>query len=279
MTREVLGEYLIARYGAAKLPLLVNHRIIDLACQQAGIEVTNAEIEAALAEDLGRLSVNQKDFVEKILRQYNKTLFEWKEDVIRPRLQLGKLCRQQVRVEEEDLKKAFEAHYGEKVECRIIMWPRHEEKIALKEYEALRDSEEAFEHKATHQASGQLSATGGRIAPFGRHTTGNEELEKEAFRLQPGELSRLIGTPEGFVVLKLVRRIPADDKVKLADVRSKLEAEIIEKKVQMKIRDVFNELSAKANPKLFLKDHDKESDIIREVQTELQSNPPRPEGK
>src|SRR4051812_33957600 len=51
ITREDLGEYLIARQGVEKLELLINKKIIDRACQQRGIEVTAAEVDTALAED------------------------------------------------------------------------------------------------------------------------------------------------------------------------------------------------------------------------------------
>src|SRR5437870_4588563 len=43
ITREDLGEFLIARHGYANLELLVNRRIIDHACQQKGVTVTDAE--------------------------------------------------------------------------------------------------------------------------------------------------------------------------------------------------------------------------------------------
>src|SRR5262249_7487889 len=123
ITREELGEYLIARVGADKLDLLINKRIIDHACQQKGIQVDDAEVEAALAEDVKGLNVNRAEFVNKLLKHYNKTLYEWKEDVIRPRLLLTKLCRDRVFVTNDDLLQAFEAYYGEKVDCKMIMWP------------------------------------------------------------------------------------------------------------------------------------------------------------
>ena len=60
VTREQLGEYLIARFGAEKLPLLINKIIIEEACRAKGIDVTAAEIEASLAEDLSSMNVDQK---------------------------------------------------------------------------------------------------------------------------------------------------------------------------------------------------------------------------
>ena len=121
VTREELGEYLIARMGKERLGNLVNKRIIEHECQRRGVEVTAAEVEADLAETLKGLAVNRSDFVTTILKPYNKTLYEWKEDVIKPRLLLSKLCRDRVQVTSEDLQKAFEAYHGEKLECQLIM--------------------------------------------------------------------------------------------------------------------------------------------------------------
>jgi hypothetical protein len=113
VTREELGEYLIARMGKERLGNLVNKRIIEHVCQQKGIEVTSAEVEADLAETLKGLAVNRSDFVSKVLKPYNKSLYEWKEDVIKPRLLLTKLCRDRVQATEEDLRNAFASYHGE----------------------------------------------------------------------------------------------------------------------------------------------------------------------
>src|SRR5262249_30646319 len=108
VTREELGEYLIARYGPEHLELLVNHRIIDRACQERGVGVTDAEVEEALKKDLQVMNVDREHFVKDLLSKYKKNLYEWKEDVIRPRLLLTKLCRDRVRATDEDIQQAFE---------------------------------------------------------------------------------------------------------------------------------------------------------------------------
>ena len=119
ISREQLGEYLIARYGAEKLPLLINKLIIEEACRAKGIEVTAAEVEASLAEDLGAMNVDQKTFVNNVLKQYKKTLYEWKEDVIRPKLLMTKLVRSRIVVTEEEIRTGFEAYHGEKIDCQL----------------------------------------------------------------------------------------------------------------------------------------------------------------
>ncbi|HEY1861477.1 MAG TPA: RNA polymerase sigma factor, partial [Gemmataceae bacterium] len=48
ITREQLADYLIAQYGADKLEQLVNKLIIERACREKGVIVTDDEIEAAV---------------------------------------------------------------------------------------------------------------------------------------------------------------------------------------------------------------------------------------
>jgi hypothetical protein len=252
ITREELGEYLIARMGPERLQALVNRRIIEHACKEKGVDVTAAEIEADLTETVRSLNTTRKEFEAQLLKPHNKTLYEWKEDAIRPRLLLTKMCRDRVHVADEDLQMAFEAYYGEKIDCRIIMWPLSEQAHAMKMYPKIRDSEMEFERAAKTQASPTLAAAGGQVKPFGRHTAGNDKVEKAAFMLQPGELSQLLETPEGYVVLKCVKRILPDTSKKLADVRDTLAKEVFDKKLQQEIPKYFKELSDQAQPNLIL---------------------------
>jgi hypothetical protein len=277
ITREELGEYLIARMGAERLRNLVNKRIIEHACQQKGIEVTAAEVEADLAETLKGMQLEQKRFVDDVLKkQYHKTLYEWKEDVIKPKLLMTKLCRDHVHATEEEIQKAYEAYYGEKVDCRLILWPKGDEKRAMMQYPSIRDSADEFDRLAKQQASPRLASAGGHIKPIGRYTTGSEEMEQAAFKLRAGELSELIGTPEGTVVIKCVDRIPPDASKRLDEVRADLEKEVVEKKIQLEIPKVFNELSSQAKPNLILKEYTTEEELLRDVRQEIQSGVGKP---
>jgi hypothetical protein len=265
VTREELGEYLIARYGTERLDLLCNKKIIDNECRKAGIEVTAAEVENSLSEDLKGLNVDRKTFVDKVLKNYRKNLYEWKEDVIRPKLMLSKLVRSRVKVTDEDIKKAFDAYYGEKVECRIVMYEKGFERAVLSDYPRLRDSEEEFHKAAKNQKSSSLAATAGKIRPIARNTTGNDELEKAAFALQPNEVSPVIGTPEGLIIVKCDKRIPADTTINLESVREKITAEIIEKKIAAEIPVAFAEMRKRANPKLILQGTNQMDDLTKTI--------------
>jgi parvulin-like peptidyl-prolyl isomerase len=273
ITREDLGEFLIARYGVEKIDFLVNRRVIDRECQKHNLQVAPQEIEAGLSDDLKKMGVDLKTFEKDFLGPYNKNLLEWREDVIRPRLLMAKLCQDRVKVSDDELKMAYDAEFGEKLECHMILWPPDQTKFALMEYTRIRDNPAAFEETAKHQASSSLAAKGGKIGPFGRHTLGNEEAEREAFKLQPGEVTTLIGTPEGNVVLKLDKRIPANTSVTLESKRDKLMREVFERKVQIEMQTAFQDLRKTASPRIMLKDQNKPVDLVNSTKQLLAETP------
>jgi parvulin-like peptidyl-prolyl isomerase len=248
VTRQELGEYLITRYGLSKLPLLVNKKIIENACRARGIEITPAEVEASFQQELDSQKISQADFVKTVLPRYKKNLIEWKEDTLRPRLLMTRLCQTQVTWTEEEIRKAFEAVYGEKLECRMILWPLREKELAARDYNTLQSSEEAFADRAKKQKTSELSAAGGKIKPFGHYTMGDEKLERSAFSLRPGQVSELIETPQGIVLLKCDRRIPPQTSVSYEAVKPRLIQELLDLKINAALGSTFQALRKEANP-------------------------------
>jgi parvulin-like peptidyl-prolyl isomerase len=274
ITREDFGEFLISRYGSEQIEFLVNRRLIDRECQARGIRVTPEEIEAGLGEDLKRLGgIDLKVFEKDFLGPYNKNIYEWREDVVRPRLLMAKLCRDGIKVNEEDLQQAYEAEYGEKLEGRMILWPKDQTRYAMMQYARIRDEAKAFDEMAQHQASSTLASKGGRIGPFGRGSLGNKDVEDEAFKLHPGEMTTLLETPEGNVVFKLDKRHPANKSVTLESVRDKLKHEVFERKVQLEMQTAFKSLRDKARPKVLLKDAQGVVDLTATTKSLLSNSP------
>jgi hypothetical protein len=253
ISREDLGEYLIARHGAEKIDLLVNKTIIDAACKERGIEVSAAEVEAAFLDDLKGINVNRQQFVDTVLKQYGLTLFEWKEDKLRPLVQLRKLCKLDITVTEDEIKQAFEAEFGTRLEGRIVIWPKGQERFAQIAYDKLRGSEEEFDNAARGQAISSLAASGGRIKPFGRGAGTHPSLEAEAFKLKPGQVSTLVGTGEGTVCFKLDKILPPEEGVKLDEHRERLNQVVFDKKLTKEIPRQVKVLRDAARPVVLLK--------------------------
>ncbi len=191
ITREDLGEYLIARQGYAKLENLVNMKIIEHACKQKNITVTDAEVEAAMESDLEQIHVDRATFVKQFLKQYNKTLFEWKEDVIRPKLMMTKLSGLDIKVDEAEARKLFDTTYGEKVQCRIIIWENtpgvSATTVALRAYDSIRKSEAEFDRAGATRA---WPASPPSRAKSRRSATAPPNRARITLRRSPGSLTR-----------------------------------------------------------------------------------------
>ncbi len=252
ITRADLGEFLIARGGADKLELLVNKMIIEHECKIRGITVTDKEMEAALQEDCDGIQVKKADFIKMVLPRYGKTLYEWMEDVVRPRLLLSKLCHEKVQVKEEDLKKQFERMHGEKRKVQVVMWPKGEDmKVIEKEWAKMRSSQEEFDRVARGQANPSLAATAGHIQPLSRHVYAQDEIVvTKAFELKAGEVSELLGTSQGMVVLKMHEVIPPNDMVKFEKLKPMLYKQAFEEKMAEMIPQKFTELKKVAEPRI-----------------------------
>src|SRR5262245_45210457 len=152
ITREELGDFLIARGGHEKLELLANKKIIEFEAQRRGITVTPVEVKAGLEEDLRSLGINQRDFEQHVLPRYHKSLYEWVEDVIKPRLLLTKMCKDRVKVTDDDLKHEFENRYGERRAAQIICWSKEDLKAAQAQWAEARKGDAEFDAIAKQQA-------------------------------------------------------------------------------------------------------------------------------
>jgi RNA polymerase sigma factor (sigma-70 family) len=254
ITREELGEFLIERYGAQKLEMLVNHRIIEHLGAQKGVKVSEQEVDAALDEELAKLKVSRAEFVSKVLKNYNKSLYEWREDVIRPSLLLSKLCRRDMTASEAELRAMFEHLYGPKVRCKMIFWSKPEESNARLLYAQVRKSDELFDHVARKQSYAALAAKGGEMPPVGRPLDDESEELKEAFRLKPSQMSELLRTKDGsFVVIKCVDRIPAVEGKDFETERPRLMKEVIDRKIKAEVPKLFRATRDAARPRILLR--------------------------
>lgn len=269
ITRAELGEYLIARFGVERVEFLVNRRIVETECKARGIYVTDAEVQAQLAEDVKSFKISLKDFTNQVLKKFNKTLYEWKEDVIRPKLAMTKLCRAMVSVTDKDLQEAFDMRYGPKVQCRMIVLQKGDtHKVAI--WEKVSKSEEAFSEYARKQFIPNLAATAGAVPPIHKHF-GDVRIETEAFSLKEGQVSSLMDMKDGTcVILRCEKHIPRDNTKSLDSERVLLYKDIHDAKVALEIPKAFDELRKKANPKILLAaEHSPASEWEQSVRRDL----------
>jgi hypothetical protein len=255
ITREELGDFLIARGGHEKLELLCNKKIIETEAARRGITVTAVEVSAGLEEDLRGLGIALKDFEKHVLPKYNKSLYEWVEDVIKPKLFLTKMCKDRVKVSDEDIKKEYENRFGERRQAKIICWSKEDLRAAQQQWDSARKGDAEFDSIAKQQADANLAAACGLVKPIGRHPEGDDDtVVKTLYSMKVGEISGIIEVKAGLMCIKCVAIVPPeagkalDDKMKAA-----LHRELFDKRLTAEIPKCFQELKTAATPNLLLK--------------------------
>ena len=249
ISQEEFGKFLTDRGGADKLELYVNKRIIETAAAEKGVTLTKQEMEAALKKDMDGITVNYKDFVNVVLPKYGKTLYEWMEDVIRPRLLLEKLSAGEVQVNDADLKIEFERIHGEKRRIQMVLYPLSDPETAGKLYAQARKSQDEFDSVARSQPNPGLAATKGYVKPISKHMTGDERtIEEVTFKLKVGEMSEMLKTGQGYVFIKLHEVIPQPAGVEFEKEKDRLKEAAYEEKMRLHIPQKFAALKQKAMP-------------------------------
>jgi PPIC-type PPIASE domain len=254
VTREELGEYLIARFGPERLEFMINRKIVEMECYKHNITATDQEVEDRFQQDLKSFgpSLTQADFVNNILRRFGKSLYEWKEDVIRPKIMMEKLVQSKVQITDADVREGFEAKYGPRVECRMIVLEKGNEAVAQKVLDNARKGYANFLEEARKQFIPNLAAEGGKVPPIHKHF-GDKELENTAFRLKEGEVSGLLTMKDGtLVILYCEKHLPANVAVRFEDERQKLAKEMFELRVAQRIPEAFQAMKAAATTRMVL---------------------------
>src|SRR5262249_10835236 len=159
-----------------------------------------------------------------------------------------------------------EAQYGEKVECRIIVWPFSLKGQVTKQYAELRDSEERFSLAARSQPASELASAGGKLRPVGRYTLANRAVEEALFKMRPAEGRQRI--PDGdekdakpITLIKCDGRLPADTTKSFPALHDELAKTVFERKLVFETGKYFQELREKAGVK-FVCDDPKKMDEL-----------------
>jgi hypothetical protein len=275
ITREEFGDYLIQHYGRKHIRPFINKKIIEMAAEKAKIAVTPQEVDAIITDDCAKLSMDKAQFVKMVLEQkYGKTLEEWREEVIKPRLIMQRMCQANIKLDEEGLKKVYDNMYGEKVQCQIIMWPKDLKDNAFKKYATIRNNKEEFDQMARSQLNSDLAARGGYVDPIGRNSGPNTaKIEEIAFKLEEGQVSEVIEVAQvGTMVIKCAKRIPARTDVTFEQVKPLLIKELTDRKLEQEIPNLFAKLAKEAKPYYLLSPGDETREEVEERSRRLGAN-------
>lgn len=241
---EELADECINRHGKEILDNLINRKIIQQACDNLGIEVSVAEVNKAIDKQAKDLGLTSDQLLSMTEAERNISPMQFRRDIVWPMLALRKLAGEDVKVTDEDLKKAFVRNYGERVIAKAIVLdnPRRAREV----WEKAKESPEDFERLATeHSVDPSSKHLGGVVPPIQRYA-GQDAVETAAFKLKKGEISPVIQVGlKHYIIIKCEGR--TDPTVKdLSEVRDILINELKEEKIHMAVAKVFEKLKSEA---------------------------------
>lgn len=237
ISRQALTNSCIQLHGEDVLESLVNKRLILNHCEKRGIAITPEDINAEIDRMAQRFKLGREQWFELLQRERDISPQEYARDIVWPTLALRKLAVSDLEVSPEEIQRELDNQYGEMIHARMIAVGSPE--LAEKLHAELTADPSKFARMAIeHSIDVNSASVGGLIQPIRRHV-GDEAIEREAFGLQPGQVSSILNVAGQYVILKCEGRIPARN----VD-RAEVEPQIVEKIKDEKLRDVAQELFA-----------------------------------
>ena len=239
---EVAQECML-RVGKDVLDSMINRTIIQLACQEQGIEVTRAEVDREIVRIAGEFKIPVEQYLQMLQAERSISPVQYRRDVIWPMLALKKLAGENVAVSAKEIQTAFEREYGPRVKARMILCEnlRQAQAAWKKAKEKPDDFEKVVQEFSIDPASKSLD---GSIPPIPRHS-GSPNLEGAAFKLKTGEISAVVQLDDAmqrYVILKCKGRTePVVERLD-EQVQAELEEQLKKQKVQEMVGKVFESI-------------------------------------
>lgn len=260
LTIHELAERTIERHGEDVLEGTINRRILEQVVRQKKITISDADLNAEIARAAaaalrlkGDGSPDVETWVKMATQQQGISEAVYRRDTVWPSVALRKLAGNQVQITDEDLKKGYEANYGPRVRCRVIIMDSLKQAQKVWELAKRQPTVDNFgELAAKYSIETTTRALHGEVPPIQRHG-GQPTLEKEAFELQKGEISGIVQlNGDQYVILFCEGRTVPPSNVDMASVRDILVEHIQQEKSRMAMSNYFQLLKDNATTDNFL---------------------------
>ena len=187
---DELARECIARIGGEVLDELINRKVIELECARLGITVSDAEVKQEVVRLCKETGMEPSQWYQILKARHNITAAQYHRNRIWPAMAMKKLVGASVSVSEQDLKTAYDHHFGARVKVRLIVYENI--RRANEAWNTLQKSPDEFERIAKRDSVEPNSRSlGGLIPPVRRHHE-YPKLEAAAFKLRVGEISAIV---------------------------------------------------------------------------------------
>ncbi len=251
ITQQQLADACLARYGSVVVGTLINKSIIEQACLQQGIVVTDADVAQEIDAMARRFSVPREQWLALIQRERGVTEQQYCSDIVWPMLALRRLARDSFEPTDQQIEEQFQNQYGPTVKARIIVASSQAEAEAIRaEVVAAPDTFGAVAREKSIDVGS--ASVGGWVQPI-RRCSGSPAFEAVAFGLTEGGISEVVQVADQFIVIKCEGHLPAADAT-LAAVRPQLAEALREKQARLQSTNVFEQLQQVATIENVLND-------------------------
>lgn len=246
ITRKELGNECMRRYGKEVLESIVNKHLIMQECQQRGITVTNQDVEDEVNDMATKFGLSKDRWLSMLETERDIKPDQYRREIIWPTLALRRLASQSIVVNTDELREAFESQYGRSVKVRVISVATQEKASQVLQM-AMAAPDDFGDLAKQHSEDTNSAAARGMIPPIRRHV-GNEEVERTAFSLKPGEISPIIHVANQYLILKCEEQLPETYVAgeNLERIKQQLHDQIRDDKLRDAATDLFKDLQQRA---------------------------------
>ena len=253
-----LAEECTIRHGEEVIDGEINRRILTQELAKKKLVIDKGDIDAEVARAASAYGFEDRDgksgverWLENITAEQGATVDLYVRDAVWPSVALKKLVGGKVSITEEDLKKGYEANYGERVEVLAIVLSDQRQALRVWENAKNNPTDAFFAELATQYSIEPASrSNGGKVPPIRRHG-GSPVIEEAAFKLKPGELSGVVAIDKQFIIMRCLGRTKPEQ-IAYEDVKELLVRDIQEKKLRVLMTNEFDRLRATAQVDNFL---------------------------
>ncbi len=242
------------------LERLIENKLLEQEIRERKIAISDRDVDNAI-EDIMTSNKLTENELKTVLAKEGMTFSAYRQklrdDLGKMRL-LNREIKSKIVIQDEDLRTYYQNHLQQftdpmeiKVQQIFLPIPRAatEEKVAGIRKEALAILERArkgedFSELARKYSQGPEASAGGVLGYF-KHREMLPELDAAAFALQPGQISDLVRSPEGFHILRVLEHKGGTPKP-FGVVREKIRSQITQEQAEKKFGDWIKALRAKS---------------------------------
>ena len=242
------------------LDQLIENKLLEQEVKNKKVEVSERDVDAAIQQILQQNHASENDLKEMLVKE-GITLSTYRrrihDELVRMRL-INREIKSKIVIKEEDVRKNYQdnlAKFTDPAEIKVqqiffgIPQLATEAQVAPIRQEALAILEKARGGEDFAELAGKYSqgpeAREGGVLGFFKHNELRPELEESAFKLQVGQVSGLIRSPEGFHILRVLERKGGEPKP-FAEVGSQIRDEMMQAESEKQFREWMKALKTKA---------------------------------